>query len=351
MKGAFLQIKNLDLIEIYLKQHLSPESKLRLLFFKTFVNSNNDLDFSCSSFHISTTTGYEWIDKWNKYGINGLNNKAITGRHARLTNENIESLKIELEKQSFWDISEIQELVKKMFNVELSRCRLSVILREMKMTYTKPYRKDYRRPDNAEEILIERLKDAFKQIEEDGLSDKDVVIGFLDESHPQNKANSGRSWSFNKSEMVENTTKYKVNTIGFYALNGNDALMFIEDSKDEGIAQFILEIRNQNPEPDAIIVVLDNFSSHKTKRCLEVANKLGVYLVFIPEYSPDLNPIEFVWKSVKRMISKYFIKSKQHLEDIIAYTFEAGVQTLSLACSWLNKIASAVDQLKHLNCS
>jgi hypothetical protein len=33
------------------------------------------------------------------------------------------------------------------------------------------------------------------------------VIGFLDEAHPQNKANSGRFWSFGKHIMKENTTK------------------------------------------------------------------------------------------------------------------------------------------------
>lgn len=148
--------------------------------------------------------------------------------------------------------------------------------------------------------------------------------------------------------MKENTTKYRVNTIGFYALNGNDALMFLEDSKKEGIEQFIREIRIQNTEPDAIIVVLDNYSAHKTKLCIETAKKNGIYFVFIPPYSPDLNPIEFAWKSVRRMISKFFIESKKHLEEIISCAFELSVRTMSLANNWIDKIANSIDYLKFL---
>ena len=74
----------------------------------------------------------------------------------------------------------------------------------------------------------------------------------------------------------------------------------------------------------------------------------GIYLVFIPPYSPDLNPIEFAWKSVRRMISKFFIKSSDELQKIIAYTFELCTASMSLASSWIDKIASKVEHLKYL---
>jgi transposase len=349
MKGNSIIIKNAHELEIYLIQCYSSEVKLRLLFINSFLKNNNDLDHTCNLFHISIKTGYEWIDKWNKNGVNGLKDKPITGRKAKLTECNIKTLEIELKKRDFWDISEVQYLIISLFNISLSKRRISVILREMKMNYNKPYRKDYRRPDNAEEILIEKLKHTFNEIIKDGYDPDNVCIGFMDEAHPQNKANSGKFWSFGKPVMKENTTKYRVNTIGFYSLNGNDAIMFLEDSKEEGIEQFIKEIRVQNPEYDAIIVVLDNFSSHKTNLCLSTAKENGIYFVFIPPYSPDLNPIEFAWKSVRRMISKFFVESKEHLQDIIACTFEKCVESMSLANSWIDKIASKIEFLKFLN--
>ena len=41
-------------------------------------------------------------------------------------------------------------------------------------------------------------------------------------------------------------------------------------------------------------MVLDNFPSHKAKKTLNLANDLGIDLVLLPLYSPDLNPIEFI---------------------------------------------------------
>jgi len=35
----------------------------------------------------------------------------------------------------------------------------------------------------------------------------------------------------------------------------------------------------------------------------EEAEKMNIVLVYLPPYSPDLNPIEFVWKGVKRIVS------------------------------------------------
>jgi transposase len=35
----------------------------------------------------------------------------------------------------------------------------------------------------------------------------------------------------------------------------------------------------------------------------EEARSLGIRLLYLPLYSPDLNPIEFIWKSIKRIAS------------------------------------------------
>jgi transposase len=348
MKGDLLEIKNIDDLLSAVALEKDSNVKFRLLFIKCFYENCNDLEFACETFGIAFRTAYDWISHWNKNGIDGLRDKPITGRRARLSNDQLEKLKTKLKDKVFWDIHEIKELIKNEFNVYLSCNRISEIIRNMKMTYTKPYRKDYRRPKEAEQILINSLGDVCKQLEENGIDPKDVVVGFLDEASPQNKANSGRFWSFGQQIMDENSTKYKANTIAFYSLNGNDVVMFLEDSKSEGISGFLKEIRNENPDAEYIIVVLDNFSSHKTELCKKTALEQGIYLVFLPPYSPDLNPIEFVWKSVRRIVSKFFIKSEEHLRDIIVTAYSAFTESISFASSWLSKIVSCIDYFKYL---
>jgi len=70
---------------------------------------------------------------------------------------------------------------------------------------------------------------------------------------------------------------------------------FKENSKTESVCEFLGEIRLNNPEK-RIVIILDNFSSHRANATLGFAIKHGIELVFLPPYSPDLNPIEFIWK-------------------------------------------------------
>jgi hypothetical protein len=70
-------------------------------------------------------------------------------------------------------------------------------------------------------------------------------------------------WSFFKPEKIKNTNKYRVNTFGFYSLNGNSVIEFMEHSRKEEVANFLKLIRRENRDK-TIIVVLDNFRSHRS---------------------------------------------------------------------------------------
>ncbi|MGP6240228.1 transposase [Cuniculiplasma sp. SKW4] len=60
-------------------------------------------------------------------------------------------------------------------------------------------------------------------------------------------------------------------------------------------------------------------------------------LVFLPPYSPDLNPIEFIWKSVKRILSTARIDSEDDLKRRIKDGFEKLSSSLTFAGSWILK--------------
>ena len=52
------------------------------------------------------------------------------------------------------------------------------------------------------------------------------------------------------------------------------------------------------------IVVIDNLGSHKSRRVRAAIRRAGAHLVFLPPYSPDLNPIEQVFSKLKAMLRK-----------------------------------------------
>jgi transposase len=49
-------------------------------------------------------------------------------------------------------------------------------------------------------------------------------------------------------------------------------------------------------------VVMDNASFHKSQKTKELIESVGCKLIFLPPYSPDLNPIEKFWANMKRWI-------------------------------------------------
>ena len=50
------------------------------------------------------------------------------------------------------------------------------------------------------------------------------------------------------------------------------------------------------------IVVMDNLSPHKSDPTLALITNAGAQVLFLPAYSPDLNPIEKMWSKVKNLL-------------------------------------------------
>jgi transposase len=61
------------------------------------------------------------------------------------------------------------------------------------------------------------------------------------------------------------------------------------------------------------IVVMDNLSSHKRQRTRLLIEQRGARLVFLPPYSPDLNPIEMVFSKVKQLLRSLACRTKNAL--------------------------------------
>jgi transposase len=52
------------------------------------------------------------------------------------------------------------------------------------------------------------------------------------------------------------------------------------------------------------IVIMDNLGSHRGKRVRSAIRQAGAKLLFLPKYSPDLNPIEQVFSKLKHLLRK-----------------------------------------------
>lgn len=265
------------------------------------------------------------------------------GLKRRFPNEEKPRLLERLKEQSHWSTQEIQRLVRDEFHVNYSLRQVIRLLREMKLYFYKPFQLDEKRPENAEQILTKALLEAFQDLQAKGVDLRRVAIGFGDECSPQTAPNTARFWSIFKQPRKVLTTKIRRNTFGFYTLRGNDCIFEIESSKAVQFVDVLSVIKERNQEFDYIILIWDNLRSHKSEIVLQQAEQLKIILVNLPKYSPDLNPIEYVWKTVKRAISQSReVTDKESLATIIDSTFQTVTKKLSFARNWIQTIFNPV---------
>lgn len=85
------------------------------------------------------------------------------------------------------------------------------------------------------------------------------------------------------------------------------------------------------------MAVIDNFASHKSETVRKKAKELGVYLVYLPRYSPDLNPIEYIWRGIKRVLSLVFVESLDEMNKVIVGAWNELSKKMSYAKNWMER--------------
>jgi transposase len=70
------------------------------------------------------------------------------------------------------------------------------------------------------------------------------------------------------------------------------------------------------------IVILDNLAAHKNAAARRAIEAAGAKLLFLPPYSPDLNPIENAFAKLKALLRKAAARTKDHLWKAIAYIID-----------------------------
>lgn len=163
----------------------------------------------------------------------------------------------------------------------------------------------------------------------------DVIIGFDDESSQRTDQNRCKVWAREKPVKTNMTEVMTVNTMGFYPLNGTPVVYMPERGNSQTFCEFLKIIRNANGDKP-IILILDNCRIHKTELAFETADRLDIRFCFLPPYSPQWNPIEFIWKKVKFELSKYGVLARHQVESIVEEVFITEAQSLSYARYWVD---------------
>ena len=132
----------------------------------------------------SRGTGSEWFTRWNENGLGGLVPRFGGGGPPKLSHQQSRDLQRLLEEGQPWTTNEVTYLIEEELGVSYHPGHVSRLLRHTyRMSYAIPRLETLSRPDNAEEILAERLVQVLGKINSDrreGAADHgETVHGFF----------------------------------------------------------------------------------------------------------------------------------------------------------------------------
>ncbi len=107
--------------------------------------------------------------------------------------------------------------------------------------------------------------------------------------------------------------------VGALALDGWRGFLTINAPTDGDIFfAFVTQELIPNLHPGDS-VVLDNLSAHKRPDIIAALKRAGAEVLFLPPYSPDLNPIEKAWAKLKELIRRLTTLTREAFDQAVAF--------------------------------
>ncbi len=153
---------------------------------------------------------------------------------------------------------------------------------------------------------------------------KNEPIYFADSVHPQHQTQLVYGWILKgvRKEIPMTACQQRLNFIGGICLNGHRFSYRQVDKVDaENICDFLWQLRKTNPGRYKIHVIWDNARYHRNDEVQEFAKELGIKLHYLPPYSPNLNPVERMWKLMHEHVryNQYHAKFSEFTEATLGF--------------------------------
>ena len=221
------------------------------------------------------------------------------GSREKLSLEQSEKLIQHLKLHTYLYAKDIAIYVKSMWNISYSVSGMTDWLNRNKFSYKKPSLV----PGKANREIQEAWINRYNQLKK-GLK-KEETICFIDGVHPTHNTQVSYGWicKGERKEICSNTGRKRINISGALDLL-EQKVHFQEDSmlNAEATISFFEKIEKAYPTKKKIHLFCDNARYYKNKKVREYLEKSKIEAHFLPPYSPNLNPIERLWKWMKERV-------------------------------------------------
>lgn len=256
---------------------------------------------------VARSSVFDWQKAYREHGAEGLRTKKTRGPKAKLTDGQMSQLYrlivgSDPRQLSFgfalWTREMVQELIFRQFAVRLSKPSVGKVLARMGMSPQRPLYHAYERdPEKVRKWKEETFPEIQAEAKKEG-----AAILFADEASVRTDYHAGTTWApVGKTPTVKGAGRRRsVSMVSAVSPRGELHFHVQEEGIDRyDFLEFVEDLMNDAGRP--VFLVMDNSTVHHAKVLKEyAANSNGrLRLYFLPPYSPDLNPDEWVWKNVK----------------------------------------------------
>jgi transposase len=162
-------------------------------------------------------------------------------------------------------------------------------------------------------------------------------VFFVDAAHFVMGAFLGMLWCFERLFLKSSSGRSRYNVLGAYSVKGTELITITNNAtiNSDTLVELLTTISCLHPDT-TISLVMDNARYQRCDKVMAKAQELGIDLLFLPPYSPNLNLIERLWKFTKKqcLYNRYyesFCQFKAAIDNCLAQvnsTFSEQVKTL-----------------------
>jgi transposase len=240
------------------------------------------------------------------------------GRDSYLSQSETYALMMHCREVTYVDVHSICVYVEKTFGQRYSISGLTKWLKGHGFCYKKPHGVPSKADDQQQQSFIQDYR-ALKQS-----LPADDVIYFADSTHPQHQTRLAYGWIEKGVRKPKKMTacQKRINLIGAINLDTHQVeYRKVDWVNTESLQQFFIQLMEANPTAKKIHLILDNAGYHKSKALVDFVKNTNIMLHYLPPYSPNLNPIERLWKIMHERVTynRYYAKFIDFTEAILNF--------------------------------
>lgn len=232
--------------------------------------------------------------RYKKGGLDRLVDDKYEGRRKKLSDKELKILDADLQSKVFLTTKTVIAHVKSKFGVEYTRGGMTELLHNLGFSFKKPKVV----PGKADRKKQEDFVKSYEELKSQG-----ETIYFADASHPTHNTAINYGWikKGKDFEVKTNSGRKRVNINGAINIENMDVVANeYETINQYSICDFLTELRGKHRDGGRITLVLDNAGYNHAHSVRFLAKELNINLMYLPTYSPNLNPIERLWKFLRK---------------------------------------------------